>query len=251
MYTQHKLGHEFGHGTEASVTFIVCALPRSGSSLLCELLCLTGLAGAPTEFFAPELMGRFRTAWAVSTLESYVQALLAKKTTPNGIFGFKAHYHQLADAFPEADPRPYFPNLRYVYIVREDRVRQAISYAKAVQTGQWASEHAVLGTRHPVFKKDQIDRLLARIRDQEERWERLFERHGVRPLRIAYEGLAGTAQQELLRVLEFLGVEPPQPFFVRSATLEKQADLESEEWVRRYLESEGAPARAGARGRGA
>src|SRR6266540_4982359 len=103
MYTHHKLDHEFEHGGAASVTFIVCAVPRSGSSLLCELLCMTGVAGAPTEFFDPELEARFRAAWAVESFDEYLQALVVKKTTPNGVFGFKAHYHQLANAFPELD----------------------------------------------------------------------------------------------------------------------------------------------------
>ena len=250
MYTHHKLDHEFEHGADASVMFVVCAVPRSGSSLLCELLCLTGLAGAPTEFFDPELMAKFREAWAVRTLDEYVQALVAKKTTPNGVFGFKAHYHQLANAFREADMSAHFPDLRYIYITRDDRIRQAVSYAKAVQTGQWASEHAVTQGREPVFKKDQIDRLLDRVRGQEERWEGLFERRGIRPLRLVYEELVESPDRTVLRVLEFIGVEPPQPFLLRRPTLSKQADQESEEWVRRYVESRGGLVKTGARERG-
>ena len=40
------------------MSYLVCSIPRSGSSLLCELLGGTGLAGAPAEFFHPDKMRR-------------------------------------------------------------------------------------------------------------------------------------------------------------------------------------------------
>src|SRR2546422_2860898 len=235
MYTHHKLDHELEGEAEVAVAFIVCALPRSGSSLLCELLCDTALAGAPTEFFDPELMAKFRESWAVRTFDEYLQALISRKTSPNGVFGLKAHYWQLVNAFHDADVGEAFPNLHYVYIRREDRVRQAVSYARALQTGQWASEHTVLGSEYPVFKRDQIDRLLARIRDQEQMWESFFERNGAVPLRLVYEDLVESPEEAVLAVMDFLGVKPPQPFSLKPPTLKKQADLLSERWVQRYL----------------
>ena len=59
MYTHHKFGHEFDGPVETRLSYMVCAVPRSGSSLLCELLCLAELAGAPTEFFDDALMEQF------------------------------------------------------------------------------------------------------------------------------------------------------------------------------------------------
>lgn len=86
VYAHHKLDHEFER-TQTTLSYAVCALPRSGSSLLCELLFDTGLAGAPAEYFDAQQL-----------LESA------------------------------------FSSLRYVYISRSDRLRQAIAWARAVQT---------------------------------------------------------------------------------------------------------------------
>src|SRR4051812_30708315 len=140
MYSHHKLDHEFER-TETTLSYVVCALPRSGSSLLCELLFETGLAGAPAEYFDAQQMGRFSERWNARDFGAYLRALLERKTGPNGVFGFKAQFFQLAEAFPDGELDAAFPSLRYVYITRRDRLRQAISWARAVQTGWWASDH--------------------------------------------------------------------------------------------------------------
>src|SRR2546422_3118854 len=103
MYTHHKLDHEFEGDINPVVSYMVCSVPRSGSSLLCELLCTTGRAGAPTEFFDPELMEQFSATWQVESLEDYLEALLHKKTSPNGVFGVKVHYGQFVNVFRDTD----------------------------------------------------------------------------------------------------------------------------------------------------
>src|SRR3954468_249168 len=36
---------------QPQASYLVCATPRSGSTLLCEALCNTGVAGRPAEYF--------------------------------------------------------------------------------------------------------------------------------------------------------------------------------------------------------
>ena len=141
MYTHHKVDHEYPDGAPTRVSYMVCSVPRSGSSLLCELLCNTEVAGAPTEFFDPELMRRFRERWGATSFDDYIAKLLSKKTSPNGVFGIKVHWRQLHDLLGSSDPAQLFPGLRYVHIRREDVLRQAVSWVRALQTNQWASTH--------------------------------------------------------------------------------------------------------------
>jgi LPS sulfotransferase NodH len=233
MYTHHKFDHEYDGSVETVSSYMVCAVPRSGSSLLCELLCLTGLAGAPTEFFDPESMKQFARTWGVETFDAYLEALLSRKTTPNGFFGFKAHYPQVEEAFGDRDPSRTFPNLRFVYITRRDRLRQAISWARALQTGLWAADHPPRD-REPVFKREQIGRLLEQIAQHEEAWESFFARQSARPLRVTYEQLEEAPQGTVRAVMGFLEIEYPDDVALSAPTLSKQADELSEEWVRRY-----------------
>lgn len=234
MYTHHKFDHEFD-GPETRSSYMVCAVPRSGSSLLCELLCLTELAGAPTEFLDPELMREFSGRWDTVGLDAYLEALMARKTSPNGVFGIKVHWPQLEEAFAGEDRCEVFPELRFVYITRGDRLRQAVSYARALQTGRWASEHDAR-REDPTFNPNQIRRLLSHIREHEERWEEFFARRAASPLRVSYEDLVASPEATVKAVLRHIGVEVPGVLPLGPPTLEKQADSLSEDWVRRFRE---------------
>ncbi len=233
MYTHHKVDHEFPGGITPHISYMVCSVPRSGSSLLCELLCNTGVAGAPTEFFDPELMEQFRSRWNTETLDEYVAALLERKTSPNGVFGIKVHWAQLRPALGDADPSEVFPALRYVHISRADRLRQAVSWVRAYQTNQWASTHRAQA--EPVFDRDAIDRYLAKLAREDGEWESHFERRGVVPHRVSYERLTQAPTEVMEGVLAFLGVSSPPDPAPEPLELERQADELTEEWVARYL----------------
>jgi LPS sulfotransferase NodH len=234
VYSHHKFDHVFEGSPAPTVSFAVCALPRSGSSVLCELLTNTGLAGAPTEFFDLEQMEEFKRIWNVDTLDGYLDALLSKKTSPNGVFGFKALYGQFAQAFSDRDVRAVFPNLHFIHVSRRDRLRQAVSFARAMQTEKWAFDHPV-PPRTPVFDPDQIRDMLEWIDRDERGWERFFTEHSISPLRVVYEDYVGAMEETVARIAAFLGITFEEGFRVEPPTLRKQADELSEEWVKRYL----------------
>lgn len=238
MYVHHKFDHEFPPGSETTVSYMVCAEPRSGSSLLCDLLASTELAGAPTEFFDPEMMGRFQATWNTPSFDSYVDALLAKKTSPNGVFGFKMQHEQFVDVLADRDALSAFPDLRFVHISRRDRLRAAISFARALQDNKWASNHPAT-TDELRFDRGQIEHCLARIEAAARGWERFFAERSIAPLRIVYEEFVADRAGTVTAVLRHVGVEPPPGFTVPEPTLEKQADEQSERWLRRYREAAG------------
>jgi trehalose 2-sulfotransferase len=236
MYTHHKLDHEFEEGTETVVRYAVCAVPRSGSSLLCELLFSTGQAGAPGEYFDHALMNQFRRRWNTESFDEYLDALVARKTGANGVFGFKAHFFQLDESFRGSMLDEAFPGLRCVYITRDDRLRQAISWARALQTNKWASDHAVREPHAEVFRRNQIDRLMTGIAEREQRWESFFAESGTQPLRVTYEELLAAPQQTVAAVLGHIGVTDAHRHPAGAPTLRRQADELTERWVRRYLD---------------
>ena len=233
--------------TETRRSYLVCSLPRSGSSLLCELLGATGVAGAPAEFFHPDKMAALRERWGATTLEQYVRELLARKTSPNGVFGAKAHWGQYQPAFGETDPRTVFPDARVVFITRRDRLRQAISWVRALQTRKWADQDRPMVERPAVFDNEDITARLMRIDREEEAWEALFERYGIVPQRVVYEDFVETRDATVRAVLEALGVEAPSDLHLPPPVLGRQADELSDEWVERYL-AESATSPAPARG---
>src|SRR3954464_9749883 len=107
-----------------TLSYLVCATPRSGSTLLCHLLDRTGLAGHPEEYFEAlrhsglprrphEYFDPQRHAniverlafrempdgsapppqpsalWRAETYDQYLAWATEQGTTPNGVFGAK------------------------------------------------------------------------------------------------------------------------------------------------------------------
>jgi trehalose 2-sulfotransferase len=233
VYFHHKFDHVFETSPPLRLSFVVCSLPRSGSSLLCDLLASTELAGAPTEFFDLNQMNEFKRLWDVQSFDAYMDALVARKTSPNGVFGVKAHYHQLVDAFRGREIEAAFPNLHLVYIRRADRVRQAVSFARATQTEQWTSEHA-LPTDPPVYDADQIRGMIDWIEREEAAWERWFASIRAPVCAIVYEEFVEAVEPTLMAVLRFLGVEPGPDFVAPAPTIQRQADELNDKWAARY-----------------
>jgi LPS sulfotransferase NodH len=233
MYLHSKADHEFPRGTSVQTVYMVCSVPRSGSSLLCELLLSTGVAGAPTEYLEHSVVDGFTQAWGLDSFASYLAALRDRKTSPNGVFGLKVHFSQWVDNRERAEVRALADGARFVAIYRRDKLRQAISYWRAVQTEQWASVHPT-PAREPEFDYEQIRAYLDRIHAEEQGWESLFAERGAQPLRLDYEDLVAAPEQTVHSVLDFLEIRQVPETPLPPPTIEQQADAVTEEWLARY-----------------
>ena len=244
MQIPDRFDFEFEDRVEPVVTFMICSQPRSGSSLLCELLANTLHAGMPAEYLRPDRVAMLKRRWGVETLDEYLGELVARKTSPNGVFGLKAHWGQYAAIQSDPEQASVFAGrlagLRFIHVRREDHLRQAVSLVRALQTSSWST---VTGpeTAPAVFDRDDIARKMKRVREEEAAWVEFFDESGIASRGVAYEELANAPEQTARGVLDFLGVELPAGFTFDPPVMERQADELSEEWVARYL-AETAPA---------
>ena len=254
--------------------YLVCATPRSGSTLLCEMLVNSGVAGRPAEHIETlRPLGR-----AVEPREYYpgveevlellpasapprphdapiaerLAGLLRHATTPNGVFGTKVMWgyfpdlQELLAELPELAPLDdaarltrLLGDVRYVHVFRRDHVAQAVSMWRAVQTRAWrADHHDVVEPRYSFIG---IDHLVRMLDAHDEAWCAWFQRHAIQPLRLSYDEVAADPAGTLHRTLEFLGVladldcEPPG-----DPPLRRQAGAQSAEWAERYLRERAA-----------
>ena len=237
-------------GWRPSLCYLICATPRSGSNLLCESLANTGLAGPPEEVFCQVGDERLSLAqWGeTSEIEQYLEWLFDDRSTPNGVFGAKImlnHFRQLgarletrpgrAQVNPHARLRSVFPNLRYVWIRRRDKLRQAISWVRAKHTNHWRQQDGDLGLSFPKprFDRNQIERQREEIETQEAEWQAFFDASGVEPVVVWYEDLAGSYEATARRVLKQLGITIPHRIWFGERRLLSQSDAITEEWLRR------------------
>jgi len=239
-------------------SYVVAATPRSGSTLLCALLAGTGVAGTPEESFEHLWrtgLPRQPREYFIGVDDPAVLALLAptdpgavdrsdpfppaleRGTTPNGVFGTKLMWTHLLDLAERLDQpagpallAERLPELRYVHVSRGDKVAQAVSLWRAVQTRAWRSGD-VKEEGEAVYHGPAIAHLVAQLTEQDEAWRAWFESNDIEPLTIAYEALAGDAHANVSAVLEHIGAGPAE---IPEPPLRRQGDDRSARWVERF-----------------
>lgn len=263
------------------LSYLVCATPRSGSTLLCQALTQTGVAGQPDEYFEalarsglprrpheyfdperhaniverlafremPDGVAKPNPLWHPETYDQYLAWALKEGTSANGVFGAKIMWGYLGDfaellrgiegmagrPLPELLARA-FPGLRYIQITRENKIRQAVSLWKAVQTQAWKAGDEVERSVELVFSFRAINYLVRLLTAHDASWDAYFLGLGAEPLKLTYEELAESTDAVIRRVLAHLGIPAPADLSVGRPKLSVQADEISEVWVRRVDE---------------
>lgn len=274
-------------------SYLVCATPRSGSTLVCECLKAAGVAGRPEEYFeALRHTGRPKQPvdyfegvedrsimdhlgergigetpaarsplWSRTAYDRYLDWSKEAGTTDNGVFGAKMMWGYFGDfvslvrnipdfayvPMPELLPT-VFPNLTYVRVQRANKLRQAVSLWKAIQTATWRDEGADANGGAPPYESfarehrpqlrfhyKAIDHLLHLLQREESHWDAFFAYLNIRPEIVLYENFYRDHDVATVRLLEDLDIEPP-PDFRFEPKMRRQSDGLNEDWARRYGE---------------
>jgi LPS sulfotransferase NodH len=234
--------------------YFICMSPRSGSTLLCDALRSTGVAGKPIEYFheaqLPESLKLFR----VTNFYDYFWRVLGTCATENGVFGvklaggvdfFDKFVHRVKQ-FPAYRDRAIsaaemmndlFPDLRYIWLTRRNKVRQAVSNVMAVQSGIWHSHlEPQEGTKkEPEFDFGDIDHSIQTLVIQDAAWQEYFTQANVTPMTLVYEDFCSDLSGTARRVLEFLDIPIPSTWRLGDVkTGERLANSTSDNWVQSY-----------------
>jgi trehalose 2-sulfotransferase len=248
-------------------SYIICSTPRSGTTLLCDLLADTGIAGRPDSFFRRQSIPWWSRYFNVSIADwgdehefdqSYLAAVQREGAGETQVFGMRLMWESVADLSQRLET--FYPGLPgdsarfrsafgppvYIHLSRENKVAQAVSRLKAEQTGLW--HVAADGTERERVKPGQalaydargIFEQVAESKAHDAASTKWFARHGVEPVRITYESLSNEPQAVLATVLSALGLDPDIAETVEPRTA-KLADSESLEWVTRFRAERRSP----------
>ena len=227
---------DFNHFGPLRQSYIVASSYRCGSQYLCWRLWQTGLLGAPSEVLNPTselrvLSNRLKS----STPADYIAKLLARRTSRNGVFGMKAHFHHF-EAFLKDYPAllEVLSPLTYIYINRNDKVAQAVSMAKALQTDWWTSRMEEGPTPPLRYDREMIAKCMEDIEQQDLTWRQWFESHNVTPFQVTYDELTADPAGVVRNIVELLGVQDDERDEVAVPPARKQGDGTNQEWIERF-----------------
>ena len=242
--------------------YLVCATQRTGSTLLCRALSATGVAGHSEEYFLTGDPSFFPPDWkfweqsplavahGVKDRRGYLDAVYDVGSTDNGVFGAKLMWNYLDDVLDKFREIPEFaglsraqvlatafPDARLVRLTRRDRVRQAVSWARAGLTGVYivSDTEPAPSVPEPPYAFDFIAGLEELIVEGEQGWRHVAQELDAAVHEVVYEDLLTPAgyEETVRSVLEFLGVDSSVP--VPPPLTTRQSDSLNDEWTARYL----------------
>lgn len=237
-------------------SYLICATPRSGSSLLCGLLESTGVAGRPESYFRQPDERSWAARWGIIRspdgafcYADYVQAALAAGRAENGVFAARLMWGTLDEVTSKL--KAIYPDIsggdvsllnrafgytRFVYLRRDDVLRQAVSWLRAEQSNVWfetdesENEQPEQGPR---FDSGRISELVQLIGEHNAAWQEWFAAAGIRPHTVRYEDLDANPVGVTSDILDFLGLDLPPGREIR-ARHRRLADELNARWIDRY-----------------
>lgn|SRR5690606_1980027 len=228
--------HNFPNSCSPRKFLIIASTARSGSHMLGHALFATRGFGFPLEYFNPANFARWKAILGTKNVVDTLQKLFGIRTSENGVFSLKIHYPQLAVIGGFRNLLQLFPDAYYVFLKRDDLVKQAVSYALALQTGIWISGQDPIGNARPEYNFELIHKCLGKIVRENSRWIYAFQTHGISYKEIEFGQIKNDIKDAILEIADYAGVNI-RPSMTESIhkTSEQGGDLNAS-WVRRYLE---------------
>ena len=217
--------------------YMICATSRSGSTYLAQLLGSTGALGNPREYFNTNGCRRRIDPAYPAGRRAQLTVIRTRGATGNGIYGVKVIGPQLQELGGRIDPFRDLPNLSLVMLHRRDLLDQAISLARARQTGQYIATDRQRAA--PAYDAQAIRQGLASILAQKSIWDAALAPLGLRPLSIAYEDVLANPQAAVDRIALLMGLALPVPIDRGLVTQQVQRDAQSTAWRERFLAETG------------
>ena len=240
-------------------SYVICATPRSGSTLLCDLLAETNAAGKPHSFYRRQSIPNWAARWEIAVPEpaddaslnqAYLTAALAAGRGGTGVFGVRLMWESVAELSARLDA--LFPGLSdegsrfdrafgdpiYVHLSRQDKAAQAVSRLRAEQSGLWhraadgAERERTSAPGVSAYDEDRLVRLWNELEMDDAAWTSWFAAQRLAPLRLTYEAMSAAPHLAVVDVLTALGVDPRLAGAAAPRTA-KLADELSREWTDR------------------
>lgn len=241
-------------GNNPEHQLVIAATPRCGSTFLGRALAATKLVGTPEEWFQNSNMEECRRRYGLpADLPNHKlrNDIIANETNENGWFSIKIMRDtfecilQFMRQFPDYKGKPgftllqtLFPNASYLLMRREDKLKQAISYVKAAQTGIWEYRGGKKSYDNNLLQFDYlaIEAAQRKLSANEKKWLNLFSANNIAPLLVTYEELVKNYEATILEILGFAGFADTDIPDIRNNEMRRMSDKTNSLWLSQHQE---------------
>ena len=231
------------------LSYMLATVPRTGSTFVSHLLWRTGCLGAPLEYLNFVPGSPYADAHGdAAAQQSLWRRALARRTSPNGVFGIKCFPMQL-EALVRVNPpllqsvmATLVPRGRQpliVYLRRRDRLAHRISYARADLSGVWRQEQEREGGEEPAYSEAALIAAERGIQFQEQAWAQMFADLRIQPLTLWYEDAVADPAAAAEAVAAHLGVVLTPDAQVAVPPVRRQSQDGARDWAARHAASRG------------
>ncbi len=229
---------------------------RNGSTLLCKGLEQTGIAGIPGEYFNVMESDTLCEKYGVQTYDELKNKLWELGMSANGVFGIKhsmyaERYDKIfeeirklrrmsAEVNEEELLSDIFPNCKHIYLTRRNKIRQAVSWWKAIKDNVWHLESGEEKTDDAEFYERHYDfaalsHLFKEATLRECAMQAYFSQYNIQPLTLVYEDFSDNFEDTIRQIVDYLGIEYDE-LHIGNKFYKKTANSNSEKWVQRFRE---------------
>jgi trehalose 2-sulfotransferase len=197
--------------------YIVLTAPRTGSTMLCDALTASGVAGRPEEYFHRRALQNVGDPQkSAEGLRNYLREIVSQNCTPNHVFGMKLHFNQFRSVFLNS-PIGRGAGLsflkgfqKFILLSRRDKILQAISQMLAHESQLWSSHDKSQEQRSGRdFEGEDLRAITELLRDgvaEESGWRRALSELEVPFCDITYEDLAGDTNGTFTQIQDYLDI---------------------------------------------
>lgn len=229
---------------ETASGYVICATPRTGSTFLCRLLSATHVLGRPESYFREpdevlwsQRFGLRTEGDRVHDYRQFAGAAREAATTPNGVFAARIMWGAIPrirrglDGEPSRSDREAleeaFGPLHFVHLQRSDVIGQAVSWARAEQTGYWQQGDRL--QRMPEPDIDQMLQIVGAIRADNAAWRSWYDLNEIEPHEVEYADLTTNPGTVLGGIAALSGLTQ-LPVWRSEELPQRQADSVNAQW---------------------
>ena len=220
--------------------------------MLCSTLSGLNCVGKSREFFLPKRLAQNSVDSSAEQLYRYLPQVYQLGMTPNGVFSVKLHWDhmkyllQIARTDPEFKGKSnldiltsLFPNPCFVFIRRNNLVKQAISMEIGHQTGVYAISKDFGGElpyqdQKLFFRPLNIYRYKQGLQRRNANWIAFFNDNNLAFFEVVYEELVRELAPTIHKILTFADIELPVEGAEITQVTRKQGNQTNENWFRYY-----------------